>query len=336
MTPSTHAEGIQRLVALAKGLSNVESLYNLRDALLGPLADLLPMTDLHIKSCVQGHWETIVATADADVKEDDYLWRPLVAGRAWLGHLGVRKPAPGAPADPVLDGAAELLAIGIQHLLATEALKQHSARDSLTGCFNHGHGVQVLAAEMSRTARTRLPLSIMMMDIDGFKDINDSHGHLTGDAVLSAVGSTLVRLLRQSDIRCRYGGDEFLIVLPDTKLPAAIEVAETLRRSIQGIEVTSPRGVVTVTPSIGVATRAQGELDITSFIDRADVALYEAKQHGRNCVRAYSRREAEPQPAGHDAERTGGPRRGRLRHLIPVHRVPAASSGAKFGAGSEP
>jgi diguanylate cyclase (GGDEF)-like protein len=334
MPPSTNPDGIQALVALAKGLSNVESLEHLRDALSGPLANLLPMHDLHVKSCVQGHWETIVAPADPNAREDDYVWRPLVAGRAWLGHLGVRKPAPGAEPDPVVDGAAELLAIGIQHLLATEALKQRSARDSLTGCFNHGHGVQVLTAEMSRTARSRLPLSIMMMDIDGFKDINDSHGHLTGDAVLAAVGSTLVRLLRQSDIRCRYGGDEFLIILPDTKLPAALDVAETLRRAIQAIEVTSPRGVVTVTPSIGVAARAQGELDITSFIDRADVALYEAKQHGRNCVRAYSRREAEPQPAAHEAERQAGPRRGRIRHLVPARRA-GSSGSSKFDVGPE-
>jgi diguanylate cyclase (GGDEF)-like protein len=330
MTPNPTPEGIQSLIALAKGLSNVESLHQLGDALSGPLADLLPMNDLHIKSCVQGHWETIVAPLDPNAKEDDYAWRPLVAGRAWLGHLGVRKPAFGAPVDPLVDGAAELLAIGIQHLLATEALKQHSARDALTGCFNHGHGVQVLAGEMSRAARSRLPLSIMMMDIDGFKDINDSHGHLTGDAVLAAVGSTLVRLLRQSDIRCRYGGDEFLIILPDTKLPAAIEVAETLRRAIQAIEVTSPRGVVNVTPSIGIAARAQGELDITSFIDRADVALYEAKQHGRNCVRAYSRREEEPQAAAHDAgPRPAGPRRGRIRHMVPRRAT------SKFEVGSE-
>jgi diguanylate cyclase (GGDEF)-like protein len=331
--PRTNHEGIQTLIALARGLSNVESLHHLREALVGPLAELLPMNDLHVKSCVQGHWETIVGPHDPNAREDDYVWRPLVAGRAWLGHLGVRKPVPGTPTDPLVDGAAELLAIGIQHLLATEALKQHSARDSLTGCVNHGHGVQVLASEMSRAARSRLPLSIMMMDIDGFKDINDSHGHLTGDAVLASVGSTLVRLLRQSDIRCRYGGDEFLIILPDTKLPAAIEVAETLRRAIQGVEVTSPRGVVTVTPSIGVAARAQGELDITSFIDRADVALYEAKQNGRNCVQAYSRREEEPQAAGHESgPRPAGPRRGRIRHMIPARRAAASS---KFEVGSE-
>ena len=317
--PSTNVEGIQTLVALAKGLSNVESLHHLRDALAGPLAELLPVNDLHIKSCVQGHWETIVGPGDPGVREDDYTWHPLVAGRAWLGHLGIRKPVFGTAPDPLADGAAELLAIGIQHLLATEALKQHSARDALTGCFNHGHGVQVLAAEMSRAARSRLPLSIMMMDVDGFKDINDSHGHLTGDSVLASVGSALVRLLRQSDIRCRYGGDEFLIILPDTKLPAAVEVAETLRRAIQGIEVTSPRGVVTVTPSIGVAARAQGELDITSFIDRADVALYEAKQNGRNCVQVYSGRDEEPPVAGHQegARPTGAHRRGRIRHMMP-------------------
>ena len=329
--PSTNHEGIQTLVALAKGLSNVESLHHLRDALAGPLAELLPIDDLHIKSCVQGHWETIVAPRDPEAREDDYAWRPLVAGRAWLGHLGVRKPTFGTAPDPLADGAAELLAIGIQHLLATEALKQHSARDALTGCFNHGHGVQVLAGEMSRAARSRLPLSIMMMDIDGFKDINDSHGHLTGDSVLASVGSTLVRLLRQSDIRCRYGGDEFLIILPDTKLPAAVEVAETLRRAIQGIEVTSPRGVVTVTPSIGVASRAPGELDITSFIDRADIALYEAKQNGRNCVQTHSRRDEEPLPTGHpEAPRPAGPRRGRIRHMLPARRA-----SAKFEAQSE-
>ena len=126
-----------------------------------------------------------------------------------------------------------------------------------------------------------------MIDVDDFKAINDQYGHVAGDAVLSAVATQLHRMLRQSDVRCRIGGDEFLVILPDTQLEAATRVAESVRHAIEELEVPSARATVRLTASIGVASAACGAvIDVAGFIDRADVALYRAKQGGRNCVQA--------------------------------------------------
>ena len=124
-----------------------------------------------------------------------------------------------------------------------------------------------------------------MFDVDNFKKINDGHGHGCGDAVLAAVGQRIRHVLRRSDVRCRYGGDEFLIVLPETGEAGALRVGEWLRAEIEQIQVNSQDRVVP-TISVGVATAHAGEMTGAALVDRADRALYEAKAAGRNCVRA--------------------------------------------------
>jgi len=130
-----------------------------------------------------------------------------------------------------------------------------------------------------------------MFDLDNFKGINDRHGHLCGDAVLAAVGATMKAELRGSDLKCRYGGDEFMVLLPDTPLVGAKQVSENLRRAIAEHPVTWNDGQVMVTASFGITSINQGEHDPLSAIARADTALYRAKQRGRNGI------ELEEQPA---------------------------------------
>ena len=134
-----------------------------------------------------------------------------------------------------------------------------------------------------------------MFDLDHFKAINDRHGHLCGDAVLAAVGSRMKAVLRGGDVKCRYGGEEFLILLPDTPASGAMHVAETLRRDIQEHPVQWQGNTIAMSASFGVTTAAPGELDGLAVLARADSALYGAKQSGRNCVRAAGDRDNDPE-----------------------------------------
>ena len=125
-----------------------------------------------------------------------------------------------------------------------------------------------------------------MFDIDHFKMINDELGHLRGDDLLRAVGAQLTRVLRSTDVRCRYGGDEFLVILPDTPTLGAQQVAECLRREIATLAMVAGDRRIAVTASLGVAAAAMDDLGVTALIERADEALYRAKRAGRNrfCV----------------------------------------------------
>ena len=127
---------------------------------------------------------------------------------------------------------------------------------------------------------------MIMFDLDGFKPINDTHGHLAGDAVLTGVGIRMRAVLRGSDLKCRYGGEEFLILLPDTPLIGAQRVAESLRRDLEMHPVKWAHGEISISASFGVATSLPGEIDALGLVARADVAMYTARQSGRNCVRA--------------------------------------------------
>ena len=131
-----------------------------------------------------------------------------------------------------------------------------------------------------------MPLSLIMFDIDRFKRVNDRHGHLAGDAVLAALGQRMIDVLRNSDIKCRYGGDEFFMLLPDTPLAGAERVADGLRVSLESTPVPWNGALVPVSASFGVAAAEPGEIDADGLIARADAALYLAKQAGRSCVRS--------------------------------------------------
>jgi diguanylate cyclase (GGDEF)-like protein len=164
--------------------------------------------------------------------------------------------------------------------------REHSLRDGLTNCFNRTHGLETLELELRRARRMRQPLSILMFDIDHFKTINDQLGHLRGDDLLRAVGAQLTRVTRSTDVRCRYGGDEFLIILPDTHVLGAQQVAENLRREIGTLAMVAGDRRVAITASVGVAAASSAETGVTALIERADDALYRAKRSGRNrfCV----------------------------------------------------
>jgi diguanylate cyclase (GGDEF)-like protein len=162
-------------------------------------------------------------------------------------------------------------------------LEQMATTDNLTGLANR-HALELLLDQASREAvRQRTPIAAVMLDVDHFKELNDRRGHLAGDHVLRAVAQTLKDSLRSSDIACRWGGEEFLLILKDTDLSAAARLADNLRAKIAQQEHALDGGSTAVTVSGGVTTYCAGESQ-ESFIARADALLYQAKQEGRNRV----------------------------------------------------
>lgn len=215
---------------------------------------------------------------------------PLLVGGTAIGVLGVRIPEGGLDAERrrALEAAAALLAVSLKNADLFREVREHSLRDPLTGCFTRPHAMDVIDAELRRARRSQLPVSLVMFDLDHFKDVNDRYGHLCGDTVLSTVGKRMRDVLRGSDLKCRYGGEEFLVLLPETPLHGARRVAETLRKEIGDRPIPWAGEALTMTASFGITQALPGEVNIQALIGRADAALYRAKDEGRNCVRVAS------------------------------------------------
>ncbi len=157
--------------------------------------------------------------------------------------------------------------------------------DALTECLNRRAMIEKLRDELDRASRYNHGLSLLMIDLDHFKEINDSMGHLVGDAVLREMGELLREQARSVDVVARYGGEEFVIVLPDTNLEGGIIFAERLRERVEGYKFSEGDQNVNVTVSVGVADMAEGsEVTVDGILKRADEALYRAKADGRNTV----------------------------------------------------
>jgi diguanylate cyclase (GGDEF)-like protein len=166
-----------------------------------------------------------------------------------------------------------------------EKQRQLATTDGMTGLFNHRYFQDALAREISRSRRYGAPVSLLYMDIDHFKIFNDTYGHQVGDEVLKIVSRTIRRSLRDSDVPCRYGGEELVAILPDTPLEGAAAAAEKIRKSIQALLLPVESKSVRITISVGVAEFPRNARDKQSLIEAADGALYLAKEGGRNQTR---------------------------------------------------
>ena len=156
--------------------------------------------------------------------------------------------------------------------------------DGLTQVYNKRYFLETLDREISRAQRYHRPLALALFDIDFFKKINDTYGHLAGDAVLKQMATLIKARTRRDDIFARYGGEEFAIVLPELDLEHAMAMGEKLRRLIERADFTFEEHDIAVTISVGVAIYHEGD-DPATLVKRADTQLYEAKGSGRNCVR---------------------------------------------------
>ena len=162
--------------------------------------------------------------------------------------------------------------------------RQEATIDALTGLHNR-RGLDIsLQASLEETTRIKKPLCVLMIDIDHFKAINDSHGHLIGDKVLISVGKLLSNQVRGDDYVARYGGEEFIVILQETPITAAFTLAEKIRSSIERLklkQVKTGKSLDPITVSLGVASFRYGEA-MEDFLNRCDEALYRAKKLGRN------------------------------------------------------
>jgi diguanylate cyclase (GGDEF)-like protein len=166
-----------------------------------------------------------------------------------------------------------------------KVLAELSQTDPLTGLFNYRYLVAALEREMERTRRTGLPTGIIMIDMDHFKGINDTYGHQAGNEALKWAAKVWRQATRRFDILCRYGGEEFAIILPGIRLPQAVVTAERLRSMISSSPIFFDGTEVTLTASFGVDIfNVREKLSVDDLIKRADGYLRQAKTRGRNCV----------------------------------------------------
>jgi diguanylate cyclase (GGDEF)-like protein len=178
-------------------------------------------------------------------------------------------------------------------LVKNRALNEVSSRDTLTGLYNRWYVIEKIDSEINRAMRHGSPMSLLMLDVDHFKRINDTWGHAAGDDVLRAIGKLLRESCRVYDVPGRYGGEEFCIVLPETKPGNTNVVAERIRKRLETTELECGGEAIVVTASIGIAgMEAPADDEILSpaaLIDRADRALYSAKSRGRNRIEMWDR-----------------------------------------------
>ncbi len=220
---------------------------------------------------------------------------PVVAAQETIGVMYFNRPSVDAfhiDELSLLQVIANIAAIAIRNASLYEITEELSVHDPLTGLLNRRALVQQLENEWERSQRFDVPLSVIMIDVDHFKRFNDEHGHSVGDLVLQATATGLSSELRIVDTLGRYGGEEFLAVLPRAGLDQALAVAEKLREHVAGQLHPRPEGrgdPLHITLSAGIACNTQGSPSYTALLDMADYALLGAKQAGRNRVAVFDR-----------------------------------------------
>lgn len=219
------------------------------------------------------------------------LCMPLMAHGETLGIISVHPCEGTAQSQPaevrqrLLTAAAQQVAVAIANLRLRESLRQQSIRDPLTGLFNRRFLEESLAREVRRAERHNAQVSVMMIDVDHFKRFNDTWGHEAGDLVLREIGAVLEQSVRDGDVACRYGGEEFAIVMPEAPFEIAQLRAEQLRMRVKAIAIAyREQALGAVTISVGVASYRQHGLEGDQVLRSADEALYLAKQAGRDRV----------------------------------------------------
>jgi diguanylate cyclase (GGDEF)-like protein len=242
------------------GMDGIEVCREIRKRVDDPYIYVLLLT-------AKDQQEDVVAGMDAGA--DDYVAKPFDRQ-----ELKVRLRA----GRRILDLQTELLS-------ARESLRYQATHDCLTGLLNRSACLEFLRSELDRAGRQKLPLSVAMADLDHFKQINDSYGHAIGDAVLCEAARRMKASVRMYDYIGRYGGEEFLFILPGCDGPNAINQAERLKRCITDQPVKLQRLEISFTISMGVVVKYQPAMeDMDSLIQTADAALYQAKMGGRNRI----------------------------------------------------
>lgn len=210
-------------------------------------------------------------------------------GAGGISHLSRRTEKPQPDDIERIAFAANLAAIAIENRYAHEELERRAYTDYLTGLANRRHCLEQAENELARTLRYGKELSILMLDVDRFKQVNDTYGHKVGDIVLQELSAVCCGTLRNVDVVGRIGGEEFAVLLPETGLEPAMEAAERLRAAIAAAPVTPGGGLpLHFTVSLGVTTVTERDATVDELLNQADQALYRAKSEGRNRVCRYT------------------------------------------------
>ncbi|MBE3069293.1 MAG: diguanylate cyclase, partial [Planctomycetes bacterium] len=189
----------------------------------------------------------------------------------------------------VASRTAQLAEANTRMQAANRRLEAQATTDALTGLWNRRRFIEMLERECQRGARTSAPLALAMLDVDRFKAVNDTFGHVFGDRVLVAMADRLHHAARGTDVVARYGGEEFMVLMPDTTAEEALNAAERIRKSIASHPISDDKRTVEVTVSIGIsALGAGGAVSPESLVRLADETLYAAKQAGRNCTKTWN------------------------------------------------
>lgn len=270
------------VVAVGDGTTAIEALMATDGPQLAILDWMMPGADgLDVCRAVRKksgpYVYTIVLTARGGVEDmltgldagaDDFLTKPFNAQ-----ELTAR-----------LRSGMRVLELQRGLLDAQEALRRHATLDHLTGLWNRRMLLEQLDRELNRVRREKRPLSVIMVDIDRFKSVNDTHGHAAGDDVIRATARTLQSQVREYDFVGRYGGEEFIILVPGCDTNDARTIAERVRARVEADPIVTGKESLRVTASFGLASTAVAGLDPSALIQAADEALYRAKTGGRNRV----------------------------------------------------
>ncbi|HEY7172202.1 MAG TPA: diguanylate cyclase [Vicinamibacterales bacterium] len=309
----TTTSQIERLATYGQLLERAADIETIRDAAAQHLPKLTESDDVWVLTREEQGWRALNGTTTAGradleqthaqiaeralkgdpltaakpIEADGHFCVPLLGGGEIAGVLGV--PESSGPItnlrQRMIAAVAVLTGLALRNAQLVQHLRHHAVRDPLTGCLTRGYGLDQIDVELRRARRSQMPVSLIMFDIDHLKTINERRGFACGDAVLRALGARLHELLRGSDIRCRYGGEEFVVLLPETPLEGARRVADTLRKEIADLNVVWQDELVTATASFGVTIALPGEVDAQAIIARAEAALDRAKDQGTNSVR---------------------------------------------------
>jgi diguanylate cyclase (GGDEF)-like protein len=224
---------------------------------------------------------------------------PIVAGETRLGALVLYSLSSARRFSErylsLVDAVGRQAGVAIQNSRLYEEIQQLAATDPLTGLYNRRHFYTLASHEFNMARRFNQSITAIMVDIDHFKRVNDTYGHLVGDIVLQNVANRCNKILRQSDILCRYGGEEFVILMIGTSLESALQIAERLRKRIADTPIETEGKSISITVSLGVSALGpyMHPVSLTGLdilINRADQALYTSKENGRNRVTTWESR----------------------------------------------
>lgn len=273
---------------LEKALHDTIALYDITKQICKSLEKerVFDLFSSHINSYINVQ-DCKFLQADADLsKYSGYLIMPLRLGKNNMGYL-----CAGGIQDEDKDKfniLGQQFLLGFKRAYFYEKIQELAITDTLTQAFSRKYCFERLQEELERSKKMNYQFSLLMVDIDNFKDINDHYGHLVGDAILREISKVIRDNSRQIDLVGRYGGEEFLIILTETDSQKAKFAAERIREAVRNKRVNVYDEAISVTISVGISTFRNDAEDAKTMIDRADMALYKAKDSGRDKVCVYN------------------------------------------------